>query len=137
MAASDRDNPVTRKGALAEQETPTVFPESARATQHDRSCRDAAIDVARAIAMILVVYGHGLEVYFLRAISFNYELFEHWKIIYSVHMPLFFFISGVLCKKRGCAPVISGSAALVVIAFMMHGMYRYGIRLTVAAPGEG
>ena len=58
------------------------------------------VDYAKAIGMILVVYGHvsrglynaGIEV----SVSF-YSLCD--SIIYSFHMPLFFFISGLFFTK--------------------------------------
>lgn len=44
--------------------------------------RDKGIDIARGLAIILVVVGHsGINQYF-------------WNLIYFFHMPLFFFISG-------------------------------------------
>ena len=46
------------------------------------------VDVARGIGVLLVIYGHGLAATPLRF------------IIYSFHMPLFFFISGVVFHKR-------------------------------------
>ena len=46
------------------------------------------IDVAKGIAIFLVVYGHTYD-------GRNLHLF-----IYSFHMPLFFFISGLLFKEN-------------------------------------
>ena len=46
------------------------------------------IDVARGIGVLLVIYGHGLAATPLRY------------IIYSFHMPLFFFLSGLVFHKR-------------------------------------
>ncbi len=46
------------------------------------------VDVARGIGVLLVIYGHGLAVTPLRF------------IIYSFHMPLFFFLSGLVFHKR-------------------------------------
>ena len=47
------------------------------------------IDIAKGIGIILVVLGH---------ISFTNEQLNVW--MYSFHMPLFFMISGYLCKKK-------------------------------------
>lgn len=48
--------------------------------------RDNTIDIARGIAIVLVVIGHsGISPYY-------------WNIIYFFHMPLFFFISGCFTK---------------------------------------
>jgi fucose 4-O-acetylase-like acetyltransferase len=46
------------------------------------------IDVARGIGIILVVYGHALSAHSLRY------------LIYSFHMPLFFFLSGLVTTYR-------------------------------------
>jgi acyltransferase len=46
------------------------------------------IDIARGIGILLVIYGHGLN-----ADSYRF-------IIYSFHMPLFFFLSGVVFHVR-------------------------------------
>ena len=46
------------------------------------------IDVTRGIGVLLVIYGHGLAATPLRF------------IIYSFHMPLFFFLSGLVFHKR-------------------------------------
>lgn len=57
--------------------------------------RDELIDVAKGIAIFLVVWGHIIQ-YTLAptgADFFQYPLFE---IIYSFHMPLFMFVSGYL-----------------------------------------
>ena len=60
------------------------------ASRPEGKARNRALDVAKAIGIYLVVFGH----------SGGYKLafFD----IYSFHMPLFFFISGVLfSRKRG------------------------------------
>ena len=51
------------------------------------------IDIARGVAIILVVMGHAVNEY-----SLNSEPLE--KIIYSFHMPLFFIISGLVFRVK-------------------------------------
>lgn len=52
------------------------------------SSRNSVLDIARAIVIILVVVGHsGVDKYARDS-------------IYLFHMPLFFFISGILLKQR-------------------------------------
>lgn len=46
------------------------------------------IDVARGIGILLVIYGHGLNAH-----SYRY-------LIYAFHMPLFFFLSGLVFRKK-------------------------------------
>jgi len=55
--------------------------------------RNPAIDIARGIGIILVVLGHNWTVLQERG-----ELF---RVIYSFHLPLFFFLSGLFLKDAG------------------------------------
>ncbi|MBY0579675.1 MAG: acyltransferase family protein [Burkholderiales bacterium] len=64
------------------------------------------VDVAKGIGIILVVYGHVARGLFHAGIyqdQTSFDLID--KIIYSFHMPLFFFLSGIFCissfEKRG------------------------------------
>ena len=50
--------------------------------------RDSTIDIMKGIGIILVILGH--------AIQNNYVPLN--KVILSFHMPLFFFVSGMLFK---------------------------------------
>lgn len=61
------------------------------AKTHDNSTdnsRSVLIDVLKGIGIILVVLGH---------ITFGDQLVR--KIIFSFHMPLFFFLSGVVTRN--------------------------------------
>lgn len=57
--------------------------------------RAHSIDTAKALGMFLVYYGHFVERLFS---SGTPAAFLHWKLIYSVHVPLFFFLSGIFWK---------------------------------------
>jgi fucose 4-O-acetylase-like acetyltransferase len=64
------------------------------------------IDSAKGIGIILVVYGHVARGLKNSGIYLDYSTFELIdNIIYSFHMPLFFFLSGIFCissfEKRG------------------------------------
>lgn len=54
------------------------------------------LDVARALAMFAVYYGHFIERLF-REGGVEPALL-HWKFVYSFHIPFFFFLSGVFWK---------------------------------------
>ena len=56
------------------------------------------LDQAKAWGMFLVYYGHFLEV-LLRADAT--AAFSQWKLIYTFHMPFFFFLTGVFWKPGG------------------------------------
>lgn len=58
------------------------------------------IDIAKAIGIILVVYGHvilGVHDAGLWGNTLNYKL-QH-SFVYTTHMPLFFFLSGIFAVK--------------------------------------
>ncbi len=82
--------------------------------------RDVSVDIARGLAMLLVIYGHALEIYFAKGNTFDFSSFEQWRVIYSFHMPLFFLISGIVHKKRDFRTVLTGSLSLIAIALMLH-----------------
>ena len=55
------------------------------------------IDIARGIGIILVVIGHAIIKDFANKSMFYYCLRQ---LIYTIHMPLFFVISGMLYEKN-------------------------------------
>jgi fucose 4-O-acetylase-like acetyltransferase len=57
---------------------------------HATTRRNATIDIARGLGIILVVLGHNWIVL--------HERGELFRVIYSFHLPLFFFLSGLFLK---------------------------------------
>jgi acyltransferase len=55
------------------------------------------LDAARALGVVLVYYGHLVSEAYEGG---NQAAFLHYKLIYSFHMPLFFFISGYFYPKQ-------------------------------------
>jgi fucose 4-O-acetylase-like acetyltransferase len=82
--------------------------------------RSSQIDIARAIGILLVVYAHALELAFKGNPSPSGLAFLQWKFIYSFHMPLFYFISGTLFKKKDLKSALSGSINLIFVAQVFH-----------------
>jgi len=71
------------------------------------SQRDQTIDMAKGLGMLLVVLGHSPIV--------QQEKGELYRLIFSFHMPLFFFLSGVFfnpSKSLGASMVEKGGALL-------------------------
>lgn len=72
--------------------------------------RDLSFDIAKGIAIFLVVWGHVLQ----QGIGSAVEDHGVFRIIYSVHMPLFAMISGyffyVSSKKRSLVEVVTPKA---------------------------
>lgn len=62
--------------------------------------RDDLLDIGRGLGIMLVVFGHTLQ-----GLYTDFDQNLAFRIIYSFHMPLFFFISGaVLCIKNNFIP---------------------------------
>lgn len=75
--------------------------------------------------MLLVVYGHALEVLFIDRPDnlFVDWAFTQWQFIYSFHMPLFIFLSGAAQQDLPKKPIISAiasSLSLFYIGFIVH-----------------
>ena len=65
--------------------------------------RSAALDVARGIGIVLVVWGHaiiGVQGALGDAPAGRFAVIA----IYAVHMPLFFFLSGLLSRSATAEP---------------------------------
>lgn len=79
---------MTRTAAMA-------GPGSAVAAAPGTSARDNRLDIARGLAMALVVLGHAI--YGVHNAGLETQTYRFWIIaLYTTHMPLFFMISGVL-----------------------------------------
>ena len=77
----------------------TALPSGAPAT------RIAYVDVAKALGILLVFYGHLIECFFRSVrqgdlVEWRQAALEQWRWIYCFHMPLFFFLSGLVYKER-------------------------------------
>ena len=82
--------------------------------------RNQIIDICRGIGIFLVLYGHAIEVTFMGKATLTETQFQQWKIIYSFHMPLFFFISGSLHKNKRLLESFQSSLSLITIAVALH-----------------
>lgn len=73
------------------------------------------IDVARGIGIILVLQGHALSAH----------VYRH--LIYAFHMPLFFFISGILFdyKKNNLATNLKKSVKGILIPYFLFALLSY------------
>jgi len=78
------------------------------------------IDVARGIGIILVIHGHSL----------SSESYRH--LIYAFHMPLFFFISGLVfnyIRNDNLGLVIKKSAKGILVPYVGFALFTYLIWL--------
>lgn len=77
------------------------------------------LDIAKGIGMILVYIGHC-------RIPGDNPLFQ-W--IYSFHMPLFFFISGLLFKRRDFSLILQNKVIGLLIPYVLFSIVNYLIDL--------
>lgn len=91
--------------------------------------RNAWVDYAKAIGIILVVYGHVARGVFNAGLPMDesrYILVD--SIIYSFHMPLFFFLSGLFfydsLVKRGKTGLIVNKVDTIVYPFIVWSLLQ-------------
>ena len=70
--------------------------------------RDAFLDVAKGLAIILVVIGHVIQ-----GSSSSFDDLLGFKIIYSFHMPLFIFLSGAVASIAFDSALVTGGVSRV------------------------
>ncbi|HAQ24881.1 MAG TPA: acyltransferase, partial [Pseudomonas sp.] len=91
--------------------------------------RNAWVDYAKAIGIILVVYGHVARGVFNAGLPMGEELYVLVdSIIYSFHMPLFFFLSGLFfydsLVKRGTGGLIVNKVDTIVYPFIVWSLLQ-------------
>ncbi len=82
--------------------------------------RSPTIDIARGIAILLVIYSHALEPVFGPSQDSSGLAFLQWKFIYAFHMPLFFMLSGAVYKIRPTGEVLARSLSFLLLAYLFH-----------------
>lgn len=92
------------------------------------------VDLAKGIGILLVVYGHIARGIYSAGIEFS----ERWfklvdSIIYTFHMPLFFFLSGLFfhgsLKKRGAAEMAAWKADTILYPFIVWSLLQGSVEL--------
>lgn len=84
------------------------------------SGRNSLLDVCRGIGMMLVIYAHAIEITFSEKADISGAGFSQWQLIYTFHMPLFFFVSGILHRKKKLNDVLEAALTLILIAVLTH-----------------
>lgn len=102
----------------------------------------ALLDVARGLAMVIVLYGHALEVFFLDRPddAFFREAFVQYKVLASFAMPLFFMVSGAAAAKlpaKGWRNVLKTSLYLLILAYLVHALGLLGLAAGLLLGKEG
>lgn len=83
--------------------------------------RNPAVDIAKGIAMLLVIYGHALGLFFEPASrDVQAAALPQLRFIYSFHMPLFFLLSGMVFRARSLRESVRRSLSLLLTAYLVH-----------------
>ena len=90
------------------------------------------VNYAKGIGIILVVYGHVARGVFHAGITENERLFRLVDtVIYSFHMPLFFFLSGLFfissLSKRGAKGLVLSKLGTIMYPYILWALIQGGI----------
>ena len=101
----------------------------------NRDIRTEWVDYAKAIGIILVVYGHVARGVKEAGYNFSDSLFTLVdSFIYSFHMPLFFFLSGLFFYqsfiKRGFLDLTLNKIDTIVYPYILWFLFLLHIYLT-------
>ncbi len=91
--------------------------------------RDPWVDYAKAIGIVLVVYGHVARGLFNAGIPMDVPLYERVdSIIYSFHMPLFFFLSGIFflhsLHRRGSVALAANKMDTILYPYILWSLIQ-------------
>ncbi|WP_051305943.1 acyltransferase family protein [Desulfogranum mediterraneum] len=102
----------------------------------------AWVNYAKAIGIILVVYGHvarGLFNAGIKIDEMSFKIIDN--IIYSFHMPLFFFLSGLFffgsLEKRGKAGLIFSKIDTIVYPYLLWSLIQGFIEVILSSYTNG
>ena len=96
--------------------------------------RHAWVDYAKGIGILLVVYGHIARGVYSAGIEFDEQWFKLVdSVIYTFHMPLFFFLSGLFfhnsLKKRGGAEMVASKADTILYPYILWSLLQGFVEL--------
>jgi fucose 4-O-acetylase-like acetyltransferase len=99
--------------------------------------RNLWVDYARAIGIILVVYGHVERGLFQAGLNINQGIYELTdSVIYSFHMPLFFFLSGLFflasMAKRDSNSLLRNKVDLILYPYVVWSLFQGMIEVALA-----
>ncbi|WP_174298512.1 acyltransferase family protein [Sphingomonas bacterium] len=106
--------------------------------QQDKRERLQAFDMAKGFAIVLVVYGHGLRgLVEAHAIGPMSPLLVSDYIIYTFHMPIFFFMSGWLFHSAGKLAYPFWRSRMLTIAYpyLVWSLLQAGVQMALAGSG--
>lgn len=104
--------------------------------------REYWVDYAKAIGIILVVYGHVARGIYNAGIEIPFELYLLAdSVVYSFHMPLFFFLSGLFfynsLLKKGGVGLIGSKIDVIVYPYIIWSIAQGVIEAFLSAYTNG
>ncbi len=95
------------------------------------------VDYAKAIGIVLVVYGHVAGGLFSAGIEKQSGIVQDTvKVVYSFHMPLFFFLSGLFFQhsfsRRGGVQLVMSKIDTIVYPYMVWSILQGGIEVLLS-----
>lgn len=104
--------------------------------------RSSWVDAAKGIGIILVVYGHvarGLESAGIIPDSTGFRLVD--SVIYSFHMPLFFFLSGIFLssslERKGFRGLVLGKAETLIYPYVVWSLLQGSLEAALSRYTNG
>ncbi|MBT8593990.1 acyltransferase [Polynucleobacter paneuropaeus] len=88
--------------------------------------RDQFLDIAKGLAIILVILGHTIQ-----GLSENFDDSLGFRVIYSFHMPLFIFISGMVFSIALKKTALEKTSMQALLTVYLTRIYRSFVRLII------
>lgn len=88
--------------------------------------RDQFLDIAKGMAIILVILGHTFQ-----SLSENFDDSLGFRVIYSFHMPLFIFISGMVFSITLKKAALEQNSIQSLLTLYITRIYRSFVRLII------
>ncbi len=106
------------------------------------AARNPLLDYAKGVGILLVVYGHVARGVFNAGLPMDRALYSLVdSVIYSFHMPLFFFLSGILflasLEKRGYLGMMRGKLSTVLYPYVLWSLIQGGIEFGLSSYTNG
>ena len=97
--------------------------------------RDSSFDIMKGIAILLVVLGHSVPDQASASGIASYPLYLMRTIIYSFHMPVFFFVAGYFMHiplKEGFQKFVNDKSIRLIVPYFTIGLLYFPFKLALS-----
>lgn len=97
--------------------------------------RDSSFDIMKGIAILLVVLGHSVPDQASASGIASYPLYLMRTIIYSFHMPVFFFVAGYFMHiplKEGFQKFVKDKSIRLMVPYFTIGLLYFPFKLALS-----